>query len=150
VDGKDKTVYVCGAVRSPNRDFRVIEEDPDYNGIYLDRLRKGDEIIFETTIGNQGYALRAKIRLVAPQSGLVEIVSLVKFSEIFTKEMRQEDFGITTPVVSVRGRRKGKVVIGWIGLGSEVMFNSGISIQRVREIIINGSKVFPQSNTTRH
>ena len=148
MNSKDKSVKLL--LRDPAEVFRaeLVAScgDPNFDGIFLQNLKRGDEVSFTTMAGkNDGFACHVKLRVVEPKDSTARIVLFKRFSGSYS-EMIQVD---PNSVVVVRGHRKGRPVEGWVGIATNVYLSGKSTFYFVKEVFINNQKIFPCSNTTR-
>lgn len=156
MDHKSKTVHPLAGNSVGQMDRRndsLIVENPE-DGVFIQNLRKGTLIRVATAL-IQGVGLIIDMEVVTPGAFAVKINRVVNRTGFFQQSIGSEGIGIRTPVVVLRSfvpsdsGQSGGPDEGWIGLNCNLTFSGGVTIsQVVREIIVNGRVLFPNTNTT--
>lgn len=148
MDHKEKTAR-CAAdpVEIFRKELNANFGDPDNDGIFLQNLKQNDEVTFTTIPGrNDGFACKVKLKVDNPSQATAKIISIKRSSGSYSDEVPTD----TNALVVVRGHRKGKPVEGWVGIATNVYLSGKYTFYFVREVLINGQRIWPQLTTTRH
>lgn len=153
MDRKDRATHTRDSIHHFDRNHDAGHNDPEYCGLFIENLKKGDIISLETTSDKGGFGIRVRLKITHPKQGGVEIVYMARFLGGLTLEIPKNDLGSAvsgTGIFVVRGYRKGKPVVGWVGMSTTIELSKDIILGSVKSISLNYTQIFPQSNTTRH
>lgn len=144
---KEKTLRRNDPVKIFRKELSANFGDPDNDGIFLQNLKQNDEVAFTTISGrNDGFAFKVKIRVDNPSQATARIISITKSTESYSEKVPTDP----NALVVVRGHRKGKPVEGWVSIATNIYLSGKHTFYFVREVLINGQKIWPQLTATRH